>query len=106
IVFPARGEGKSNREMRVALDRLLGEVYTDNRQIITSLDSVFMTSGRLREKIPEPVMKSVAEPGVALPRDFGERLPHNAFKYYFSVNAKEGIVTKNAPVQFAILLSQ
>ncbi len=106
IVFPARGEVKSNREMMVALDRFLGEVYTDNRQIITSLDSVFMTSGRLREKIPEPVMKSVTEPGVALPGDFGEQLPHNAFKYYFSVNAKEGIVTKNAPVQFAILLSQ
>lgn len=106
IVFPARGEVKTNREMMIALDRFLGEVYTDNKQIITSLDSVFMTSGRLREKIPEPVMNSIGRNGVTLPRDFGEQLPHNAFKYYFDVNAKEGIVTKNAPVQFAILLSQ
>ncbi|MBO9153813.1 type VI secretion system protein TssR domain-containing protein [Chitinophaga sp. GCM10012297] len=106
IVFPARGEVKTNREMMIALDRFLGEVYTDNKQIITSLDSVFMTSGRLREKIPEPVMNSINQAGVTLPRDFGEQLPHNAFKYYFDVNAKEGIVTKNAPVQFAILLSQ
>ena len=105
IVFPARGEVKTNREMMIALDRFLGEVYTDNRQIITSLDSVFMTSGRLREKIPEPVMNSISQPGLTLPRDFGEQLPHNAFKYYFDVNAKEGIVAKNAPVQFAILLS-
>lgn len=105
IVFPGRGEVKTNREMMVALNRFLGEVYTDNRQIITSLDSVFMTSGRLREKITEPVMKSINRPAASIPRDFGEQLPHNAFKYYFDVNVQEGITEKGAPVQFAIMLS-
>ncbi len=105
IVFPGRGAVKTNREMMVALNRFLSEVYTDNRQIITSLDSVFMTSGRLREKITEPVMNSINQPGVSIPRDFGEHLPHNAFKYYFDVNVKEGITDKGAPVQFAIMLS-
>ncbi|WP_343302948.1 type VI secretion system protein TssR domain-containing protein [Chitinophaga niabensis] len=105
IVFPGRGAVKTNREMMVALNRFLNEVYTDNRQIITSLDSVFMTSGRLREKITEPVMNSINQPGVSVARDFGEHLPHNAFKYYFDVNVKEGIADKGAPVQFAIMLS-
>lgn len=105
IVFPGRGAVKTNREMMTALNRFLGEVYTDNKQIITSLDSVFMTSGRLKEKIAEPVMASISQPGANLPDNLGELLPHNAFKYYFDVEVKEGMMAKGSPMEYALLLS-
>ncbi|SHL17734.1 hypothetical protein SAMN05444266_102322 [Chitinophaga jiangningensis] len=106
IVFPGRGAVKTNREMMTALNRFLGEVYTDNRQIIKSLDSVFMISGRLKEKITMPVMAAVNTNKNQLPANLGEQLPHNAFKYYFEVEAKEPLVDKNSPMEYAILLSQ
>lgn len=106
IVFPGRGAVKTNREMMTALNRFLGEVYTDNRQIIKSLDSVFMISGRLKEKITMPVMAAVNNGKNVVPDNLGEQLPHNAFKYYFEVEAKEPLVDKNSPMEYAILLSQ
>ncbi|NIG57600.1 type VI secretion system protein TssR domain-containing protein [Chitinophaga sp. Cy-1792] len=106
IVFPGRGAVKTNREMMMALNRFLGEVYTDNKQIIKSLDSVFMISGRLKEKINMPVMAAINTGKIALPDNLGEQLPHNAFKYYFDVETKEPLVAKNSLMQYEILLSQ
>lgn len=105
IVFPGRGAVKTNREMMMALNRFLGEVYTDNKQIIKSLDSVFMTSGRLKEKIAAPVMHTINDGKVILPDNLGEQLPHNAFKYYFDVDVKDPVVEKGSPMEYAILLS-
>lgn len=106
IVFPGRGAVKTNREMMMALNRFLGEVYTDNKQIIKSLDSVFMISGRLKERITMPVMASINTGKMTLPDNLGEQLPHNAFKYYFDVETKDPLVDKNTPMEYQILLSQ
>ncbi|WP_133177668.1 type VI secretion system protein TssR domain-containing protein [Chitinophaga parva] len=105
IVFPGRGAVKTNREMMSALKRFLNEVYNDNRQIITSLDSVFMTSGRLKENITRPVMGAMKEHNANLPGNLGELLPHNAFKYYFDATVTPGMVGMGSPLEYALILS-
>jgi hypothetical protein len=107
VVFPARGMVKTNREMDAALNRFVGEVDQDNKEIIRTLDSAFRKAGRLRELINPPVEDALVRlDSVPLAPNLGEALPDNGYKFYLDVKAPISLAVKGSPWQYALLLSQ
>lgn len=107
IVFPARGMVKTNREMSAALNRFLSEVDADNTDVIKSLDSAFRETGRLRERLNDPVVADLLQQdSVPIPDHLGEALPNNTFKYYIDVHVPGTMTARGAPWQYALIVSQ
>lgn len=107
VVFPARGMVKTNKEMDAALNRFIGEVDQDNREVIHSLDSAFRKAGRLRERLNPPVEDALLRlDSVPLQANLGEALPDNTFKFYLDVKAPMSLAANGSPWQYALLLSQ
>lgn len=107
IVFPARGMVKTNKEMSAALNRFLSEVDADNIDVIHSLDSAFRKAGRLRERINPPVVATLLQQdSVPLPDHLSEDLPDNTFKYYIDIRVPPAMNAKDAPWQYALMISQ
>lgn len=103
VVFPPKGVVKSNMAMRVSVDRLMKETDWDIHSQVRQLDSAFRLTGR-ENRYVQPVVTAQVAPVTS---EFGNNMPHNAFKYYLTADAKSDVVNQSSSqLQYLLILNE
>jgi len=103
VVFPTKGEVNSKKYITTATRRFLKETDIDIHNQITSLDSAFRLRGIANANLSEAVKAQLPQP---IGEDVGDKMPHNAFKYYMTSTVPADVVLKNSDLlQYTLVLN-
>lgn len=104
VVFTGRDEVIPNQRIRTAVERMIKETNAGAADQIRNLDRAFRLAGREGSNINPEVRKALDPP---LPDDFGEDLPHNAFKFYSTGRFQTDPVKKHPDLlEYSLVLNE